>query len=74
MAFFWPKNAFFWVMAALKPLVFCSKTLQNTLFRVQQPENTVWGPTTDHSGPKNTVLSYKMAFLAIFGQKMRFLW
>ena len=33
MAFFghfWPKNAFFFVMVALKPLIICSKTLQNT--------------------------------------------
>ena len=29
----------------------------------------VWGPTSDHSGPKNTVLGQKMAF---FGHKMRF--
>ena len=32
MAFFgnfWPKNVFCLVMAALKPLIICSKTLQN---------------------------------------------
>ena len=29
---FWPKNAFFLVMAALKPLIIRFKTLQNTFF------------------------------------------
>ena len=29
---FWPKNAVVLVMAALKPLTICSKTLQNTFF------------------------------------------
>ena len=28
----WPKNAFLLAMAALKPLIVCSKTLQNILF------------------------------------------
>ena len=41
--------------------------LQNVpkhFFWVQHPQNSVWGPTTDHSGPEITVL----------GQKMRFFW
>ena len=49
-------------MVAPEPLVICSKTLQNALFSVQHPQNRVWGPTCEHSGPKNTVLSQKMAF------------
>ena len=69
---FWPKNVFFLVMGPLKPLIICSKTWQSIFSWVQHPEHGVWGPTTDHSGPKNTVLGYIMAFLAIFGQKMRF--
>ena len=56
-------------MVAPEPLVICSKTLQNALFSVQHPQNRVWGPTCDHSGPKNTVLGRKMAF---FGQKCVF--
>ena len=69
---FLAKKCVFLVKAGLKPLIICSETLQNTSLRVQHPENRVWGPTTDHSGPKNAVLGYKMAFLAGFGQKMRF--
>ena len=71
MAFLGQKMHFL-VIAALKPLVICSKTLQNTFLRVQHPENRVWGPTTDHSGPKNAVLGYKTAFFGHFWAKMRF--
>ena len=71
MAFFGQKKRFL-VMVAPEPLVICSKTLKNALFSVQHPRNRVWGPTYDHSGPKNTVLGPKWLFLAIFGQKMRF--
>ena len=39
-------------MVAPEPLVICSKTLQNTLFSVQHPQNRVWGPTCDHSVPR----------------------
>ena len=60
-------------MVAPEPLVICSKTLQNALFSVQHPQKRVWGPTCDHSGPKNTFLSKKWLFLAIFGQKCVFL-
>ena len=59
------------VMAALKPLIICSKSLQNSFLLVQHPENRVWGPTTDHSGPKNTVLGYKMAFFGHFWAQKR---
>ena len=69
LAFFWAKKNGFLVMVALKPLIICSKTLQNTFLRVQHPHKRVWGPTCDHSGPKNTVLGQEMAF---FGKKMRF--
>ena len=57
----------------LKPWIFSTRTLQITFIWVQHPENSVWGSRTDHSGPKNTVLGQKWAFLAIFGQKMRFI-
>ena len=57
-------------MMAPEPLIISSKRLQNVLFRVQHPQNMVWGPTCGHSGPKNTVLGQKMAF---FGQKCVFL-
>ena len=53
------KKCVFLVMAAPKQSINCSKTLQNTYFGVQHPENRVGGPTTDHSGPKNTVLGQK---------------
>ena len=66
---FLAKKCVFLVMAALKPLIICSKTLQKTSFGVQHPENRVWGPTTDHSGPKNAVLGYKMAFFGHFWAK-----
>ena len=56
-------------MAALKPLIVCSKTLQKTFFRNHHPENRIWGPTTDHSVPKNAVLGYKMAFFGHFWAK-----
>ena len=59
-------------MTSLKSLIISSKTLQNTLFGVQHPQNGVWGPTTDHSSPKNTALGKKRYFLAIFRRKMRF--
>ena len=75
MAFFghfWAKNAVFLVMAAPKHSKTCSKTLQNTFLGLQHPQNRVGGPTTAHSGPKNTVLGKKRHFLAILGQKMRF--
>ena len=32
-------------MVAPEPLIICSKTLQNTVFCVQHPQNRVWGPT-----------------------------
>ena len=41
-------------MVAPEPLVTCSKTLQNVFLSVQHPQHRVWGPTCDHSGPKNT--------------------
>ena len=56
-------------MVAPEPLVICSKTLQNAFFSVQHPQNRVWGPTCDYSGPKNTVLGQKMAFSGHFWQK-----
>ena len=71
LAFLGKKSGFL-VMVAPEPLVICSKTLQTALLSVQHPQNRVWGPTCDHSGPKNTVLSQKRLFLDIFGQKMRF--
>ena len=45
------------------------QTLVNTFPLVQQPQNMVGGPTSDHSGPKNTVLGQKGHFLAIFWVK-----
>ena len=75
MSFLWPflgKKCGCLVMAAPKHSMTCSKTLQNTFFRLQHPQKRVGGPTTAHSGPKNTVFGKKWHFLAIFGQKMRF--
>ena len=66
------KKAVFLVMVAPGPLIICSKELQNTLFGVQHPQNMVWGPTCDHSGPKNTVLGQKMAFFGHFWPKNAF--
>ena len=73
MAFLGKKSGFF-VMVAPEPLIICSKTLQNALFRVQHPQNRLWGPTCDHSGPKNTVLGQKMAFFGHFWPKNAFFW
>ena len=50
-------------MAAPQHSIKCSKTLQNTFFRVQHPQNRVWGPTTDHSCPRNAVLGQTIGFL-----------
>ena len=55
MAFFGQKSGFL-VLVAPEPLIICSKTLQNSLLSVQHPQNGVWGPTSEYSGPKNTVL------------------
>ena len=55
------KKSGFLVMVAPEPLIICSKTLQNALFSVQHPQNRVWGPTCDHSGPRNTVLGQILA-------------
>ena len=38
-------------MVAPEPLIICFKTLQNTLFSVQHPQNKGLGPTCDPSGP-----------------------
>ena len=59
-------------MVAPEPLIICSKTLQNVLFRVQHPQNRVWDPTCDHSGPRNTVLGQNLAFFGHFWQKNSF--
>ena len=61
-------------MVAPEPLIICSKTLQSALISVQHPQNRVRGPTCDHSGPKNTVLSQKMAFFGHFWPKNVFFW
>ena len=59
-------------MVAPEPLVICPKTLQNALFSVQHPQNTVWGLTCDHTGPKTTVLGQKLAFFGHFWPKNAF--
>ena len=69
MVFCWPflaKKCVFLVMAALKLLIVCSRTFQNTFCRAQHPENRVWAPTADHSGAKNAVLGQEKAFLGHF--------
>ena len=70
--FVFGKKYGFLVMLAPEPLIICSKRLQNTFFGVQHPQNMVWGPTCDHSGPKNTVLGQKNGFFGHFWPKMRF--
>ena len=70
---FWAKNAVFFVMATLKPVIISSITLQNTVLGVQHPQNGVWGPTTDHSSPKNTALGKKNGiFWPFLGKKCGF--
>ena len=71
---FWAKNAVFFVMATLKPVIISSITLQNTVFGVQHPQTGVWGPTTDHSSSKNTALGKKMAFFGHFWAKNVVFW
>ena len=55
VAIFGQKMCFF-VMAALKPLIICSKPCKTHFSEFSNLQNMVWDPTTDHSGPKNTVL------------------
>ena len=77
MAFFghlWAKNVVFLVMAARKRSILCSKILQNTIYCFQHPQTRVEGPTTAHSGPKNTVLGKKMTFFGHFGAKNAVFW
>ena len=66
---FFGKKSGFLVMVAPEPLIICSQTMQNALLRVQHPQNRVWDPTTDHSGRKNAVFGYKMAFFCNFSGK-----
>ena len=61
MAIFGQKSGFL-VMAARKHMVICSKDPSKTFLRIEKPDNGVWGPTTDHSGPKNGVLGENMGF------------
>ena len=71
MAFFghfWPKNAFFGD-GGPETLHYVLQNLAKTRSWAQHPENRVWGPTTDHSGPKNAVLGYKVAFFGHFWAK-----
>ena len=66
LAIFGQKMGFFLVMAAPKHSTTCTKTWQNTLLRVQHPQNRVGGPTSDHSGPTNIFLGQKLAFFGHF--------
>ena len=66
MAIFTAKKWGFLVMAAPKQLTTCTKNWQNTFFEFNTLKIGLGGPTSDHSGPTNTVLGQKVAFFGHF--------
>ena len=74
LAVFFGQKMRIFFMASLKHLATCSKTLQTTFFGVEHPQNRVWGPTTDHPGPKKHFFwPKKMAFFRhLFGENAVF--
>ena len=59
-------------MAALKPLIFCSKTLQKVSLESSTLKIGYGALQLTTQAPKTLFQAKKWHFLAIFGQKIRF--
>ena len=76
MAFFghlWAKNAVFFVMAAPKHSITCSKNLQNTFFG-PSTLGIGWGALRLPAQAPKTLFWAKMAFFGHFGAKNAVFW